>query len=86
MARDPQTPQDPSSRTESRQAYQNTSTGSYFGETEMGNDSRGWNGHVGKIEGPSDYHGKTKMGDNGRNFNGNVVNGAEIKASGFWEK
>ncbi|KAL8785990.1 MAG: hypothetical protein Q9195_008401 [Heterodermia aff. obscurata] len=85
-ASDQPTPRDPQDDARLRRAYQNNLTGNYYGEKEIGKDSRNINGNVGKTEGPNNWYERDKIGDNSRNINGNFVDGADLKASGFWGK
>lgn len=52
----------------------------------MGNNSHNLNGNFGKTEPSNHRYDRTMLGENGRNINGNVVDGADLKASGFWDK
>ena len=84
-ASDQQIPQEPQNATEPRQDFQRNIRGSYYAENKMGENGRNINGHVGKTEGPTNWYEKNTMEKNGRNINGNFVNGADLKASGFFD-
>ena len=51
----------------------------------MGKDSRAIKGNVGKPEGSNNWYDGNTMGKNGRVVDGSFVNGADLKASGFWD-
>ena len=79
-------PQVPHSANGSRHSHRNTTSGNRYEGTKMGKDSRNIKGSIGTKENQSHWYGSDEMGDNARNLNGSFVSGADLKASGFWDK